>query len=336
MTTIHDVAREAGVSISTVSYALTGKRSVSAATRARVEAAAKKLKYQPNAGARMLGGTRSQIFALTAPMRKDTNAQAHMSFVLAVVNEARKFDYDVLLLTEEEAFGGLSRVASTRLADCILLLDVTDDDDRVELVRNLATPSVVIGVPSNTDGLVCVDLDFAAAGDLAVRKLAEYGHRRIGLIGQAEETYSRGATFSTRLRSGVMSASEELGISTEFAFGDTTNGALRTKLDAMFSAADRPTALMLNCDEFGHKTVEAFLQNKGYAIPQDVSLVSVGASFNMEDLELPLDSIPLVANDSCARAVALAIESLDTPLSPRVELTEPKYRRLGTVGPVPR
>ncbi|MFC5858686.1 LacI family DNA-binding transcriptional regulator [Agromyces flavus] len=54
MAKIHEVAEAAGVSISTVSYALSGKRSISPDTRRRIEEAARALDYRPNAGARML------------------------------------------------------------------------------------------------------------------------------------------------------------------------------------------------------------------------------------------------------------------------------------------
>src|SRR4051794_33783390 len=65
--TMLDVARRAGVSISTVSYALNGTRPVSAATRARIEAAMAELKYTPNLMARGLRGRRSKIIALVFP-----------------------------------------------------------------------------------------------------------------------------------------------------------------------------------------------------------------------------------------------------------------------------
>ncbi len=291
MATIHDVAHEAGVSISTVSYALTGKRSVSEATRKRVEEAALTLKYLPNAGARMMGGTRSHIFALTAPMRHDTNPAVHMSFVLSLVNEARKFDYDVLLMTEDEATRGLERVTKSRLVDGIILLDVAADDERVELVRDLPIPSITIGVPDNTDGLICVDLDFRAVGEIAVRTLAEYGHRSIALVGQAEETYGRGATFPLRLRNGFDEAAARRGINTHFVFGDSNGGRLRARLEDLFNKEHPPTALVLNCDEFGHKTVESYLAAKGLRVPDDVSLLSAGTSFDMDELDIPLDTI---------------------------------------------
>ncbi|MGZ8805274.1 MAG: LacI family DNA-binding transcriptional regulator, partial [Microbacterium sp.] len=67
MVKINEVAEAAGVSISTVSYALSGKRPISADTRRRIEDAVRELGYSPNAGARMLAGSRTQIFALTEP-----------------------------------------------------------------------------------------------------------------------------------------------------------------------------------------------------------------------------------------------------------------------------
>lgn len=125
MANIHDVARVAGVSISTVSYALSGKRSIAESTRRRIDDAVLKLDYRPNAGARMLKGTRTNILALSAPLHSGTYAPAHMTFVLSVATAARKYDYDVLLLTQDEATSGLRRVARSSLVDGIILLDVS-------------------------------------------------------------------------------------------------------------------------------------------------------------------------------------------------------------------
>ena len=95
----------------------------------------------------MLAGRRTNIFALTEPLRTDTHVPTHMAFVLATAVAARRHDYDILLLTEEQAVSGMSRVASSGLADAILVLDVAPDDERVALARSIATPTVFIGVP---------------------------------------------------------------------------------------------------------------------------------------------------------------------------------------------
>ena len=89
MANITEVAEAAGVSISTVSYALSGKRPVAADTRRRIEAAVRELGYSPNAGARMLAGSRTQIFALTEPLRAQvaTVAVAGTQVTLGLVDD---------------------------------------------------------------------------------------------------------------------------------------------------------------------------------------------------------------------------------------------------------
>ena len=71
MVTLAEVAQHAGVSASTVSYVLSGKRSISAGTRQRVEQSIQELGYHPNAGARALASSRSNIIALMVPLRTD-------------------------------------------------------------------------------------------------------------------------------------------------------------------------------------------------------------------------------------------------------------------------
>src|SRR5690625_1433792 len=155
--TIKDVAKAAGVSISTVSYALSGKRPIGEKTRRSIEAAIAELGYAPNAGARALAGRRTYILAVTEPLRPDTYVPAHMAFILATAQAARQFDYDILLLTQEEAVEGLERVTNSRIVAGIIVLDVLRDEGRADLVRQLRVPAAFIGLPEDTEGLSCVD-----------------------------------------------------------------------------------------------------------------------------------------------------------------------------------
>lgn len=102
MVKITDVARRAGVSPSTVSYVLSGKRSISAATQRRVEASIRELGYRPHAGARALASSRSNVLALVMPLRSGIHVPVQMQFAGAVATTARRHDHDVLLLTQEE------------------------------------------------------------------------------------------------------------------------------------------------------------------------------------------------------------------------------------------
>src|SRR5258705_11900793 len=96
--TITDVDRHAGVAASTVSYVLSGKRTISAGTRARVLASVRTLGFHPHAGARSLASNRANVIALALPLRQGMHLPVVMQFATAVVTAARAFDHDVLLL----------------------------------------------------------------------------------------------------------------------------------------------------------------------------------------------------------------------------------------------
>ncbi|WP_166996626.1 LacI family DNA-binding transcriptional regulator [Paramicrobacterium fandaimingii] len=332
MANIHDVAKAAGVSISTVSYALSGKRSIGEETRTRISAAVRDLGYRPNAGARMLASTKAHILALSAPLRSDTYAPAHMAFVLAVVQAARGHDYDVLLLTEDEATGGLDRVAASNLVDGVIVLDVAAKDERIDVLRSIQTPSVLIGVPDDTDGLVCVDLDFRASAKLAVDTLTAAGHTSIGLLGQPEEIYARGSNFPLRFRAGFDDAVAAAGVSSAFAMPGP-KGA-KGALDELFEALPEMTGLVLNCEEPIQERALDILREQGLSIPDDMAVISACSSFDTSRLSPALDVIPLVAADSCVRAVELAVAQLVGEIKPGVELIEPRYVDYGSVSPV--
>ena len=90
MVGINEVAKAAGVSISTVSYALSGKRPVTEETRRRVQETVERLGYTPNARARALAGKQTRILALTEPLHEYTHAPTHMTFVLAAASAAMR------------------------------------------------------------------------------------------------------------------------------------------------------------------------------------------------------------------------------------------------------
>lgn len=188
MVTLAEVAQHAGVSASTVSYVLSGKRSISTTTRERVEQSIRQLGYHPNAGARALASSKSNIIALMVPLRTDMYVPVMMEIAIAVATTARTHGYDVLLLTGEEGPDAVRRVTGSGLADAMILMDVELDDERLPLLRGTDQPSVLIGLPADTSGLTCVDLDFKATGALCVEHLAMLGHRDIAVIGEAPES----------------------------------------------------------------------------------------------------------------------------------------------------
>lgn len=338
MANITEVAEAAGVSISTVSYALSGKRPVSMDTRLRVQAAVRELGYSPNAGARMLAGRRTQIFALTEPLRSDSHAPTHMSFVLAASVAARRHDYDILLLTDEQASAGMSRVAASGLVDAILVLDVGAQDERVGLSRQIDTPTIFIGVPDDHEGLVCVDLDFEAAAALAVDTLVDADHLSLGLIGQPVVAYEK-SNFPPRVRRAFEASAQRRGAQARFfSSGDRASSAdvVRAAVDDLLDSG--VTGLVLHAADDVHLMVLARLAERGRRVPDDLSIISVGTSFDAAAL-LPvgIDVIPLIPEASCELAVELALQSLSPePPEVKLHLIAPTYLSHGSVARAPR
>ncbi|ANP71047.1 LacI family DNA-binding transcriptional regulator [Cryobacterium arcticum] len=333
MANITDVARVAGVSISTVSYALSGKRPIADATKTRIAQAVTELGYRPNAGARMLAGSRTNIFALTAPMHEDTHPPALMSFVLSVVTAARSYDYDVLLLTEGEATTGLRRVVSSSLVDGIIMLDVTVEDERIDVIRELGLPTTLIGIPHDTEGLTCVDLDFEGAARLAVSRLVALGHTSIGLMGHAEALYERGSNYAPRFRDAFLAAGSDAGIQTAFHTTVATRPGVEESLDGLRAQLPGMTALVLNCNENIHGILLEVLREREVAVPEALSIVSACSSFSTDHFLPPMDVIPLPSQESGRRAVELAIQQIAGFADPHVELIAPVYHRKSSTAP---
>src|SRR5450830_1512406 len=124
MVNIGDVARAAGVSRSTASYALSGKRTTTPAVQARAAVAVRELGYTTNAGARALATSQTKVIGLLAQFCEDEFAPAMLQYILGVSNTARELGYDVLLVTEESGAHALRRITDSRMVDGIVLLNV--------------------------------------------------------------------------------------------------------------------------------------------------------------------------------------------------------------------
>ncbi len=194
MVKITDVARHAGVSPSTVSYVLSGKRSISEETRRRVRESIRELGYRPHA-ARALASSRSNVLALMIPLRSGIAVPVVMQFAVSVVTAARRHDHDVLLLTQQEGEDGLRRVADSALVDALIVMDVQMKDPRLPLLRSLDRPSVLIGFPADADDLTCIDLDFHAR-----RRLRRAPRGARAPRDRADRVAARGVRAADRLR----------------------------------------------------------------------------------------------------------------------------------------
>ena len=139
MAGIKDVAARAGVSISTVSYVVSGKRKIGAATQARVRAAALELGYRPVVDATEPASARGMhVLAVSSPLRPYTDVSNHAAFFFALA-AAKRHGYDILLLTHEAGDQELRRAADRGMADGVFLLDVLLSDSRADMAGARST-----------------------------------------------------------------------------------------------------------------------------------------------------------------------------------------------------
>lgn len=321
MATMNDVARTAGVSLSTVSYVLSGKRTISEETRQAVLEAIRKLNYSPHSGARALASNRSNVLGLMAPLRADVNVSVVMQFVAAVVTTARTFNQDVLLLTQDDA-GGLERVTSQSMVDGLLMMDIEARDTRIPLLAKLRKPAVLIGLPDDPHGLSCVDFDFAGASRTAVRHLSELNHTRIGFFGSPPASLERHATYADRARKGFTEACEAAGVGSILRACEATVPALTEALDAVLEGDDPVTALVVHNEALLPLLSEALL-SRGLRIPEDLSVVAIAP----EDVALaaakPWTAVSIPAHDIGRAAVEMVMDRLNSDKPVEVRLIVP-------------
>lgn len=234
--TSQDVARLAGVSQSTVSYALTGARPISEETRRRIEAAIEELGYHPNSGARTLRSRRSGVIGLMVPASAPRPV-GPMPFLVAISQEARRFDLDVLVVTADEGAAGVRRVAGTGLCDGLILMEVSRQDDRLDAVAASGLACVSLGKPDAVPGASVVDLDFELLGTMVVEGALAAGCARLLLFGHLDAK-SRRNEVSRFLRGLRAAAPDELEV--VIAPGSPEEVVA---LDASFDGAGGRTAL---------------------------------------------------------------------------------------------
>ena len=311
-----DVARESGVSQSTVSYVMTGKRSISAETRRRVEEVMVRLDYHPNSRARALAGQRSQVIGVVVPFRPQLDTAVILQFVGAIATAARAIDHDVLLVTDEEGPAGLRRLQGSAICDAILLMDVATEDPRLPLSRTMRMPVVLIGVPEDPEGLVCVDLDFERAGQVAMDELIALRHRQIALITPFVSDPQVSANFTRRFRRGVVDVAEANGAEVLVVPSGPDYQSAAGAVREIYAQQPGTTAVLIH-NSFVVEPVLAALERDGYRPGRDVAVIAVCTDDVAERQPVKLTSIALEPDRVSGLAVDLALRLLEGhPLPP--------------------
>lgn len=330
--TIGDVARAAGVSRSTVSYALSGKRVISAETRERIEAAIVELGFTPNAGARALATAHTSVLGLYLQFQEDEFAPAMLQYVLPVSTTARAHGYDLLMVTDADLVGAIRRTTSSHMVDGVVLLDVTYDDARLGPLREARQPAVLIGYARDSAGFDSFDLDFGEAARMIVDHLAERGHRELILITPPEHVADRGGSYVWRFRDAAFERAARYGLRLTAVAGDSRHPGIEQALDTALSDHPGATALIVHNDA-NIAALPRYLDERSIRVPHDLSVVGVFSQEFGQSFSLPytaVESLPDRLGELAVTQLVRRITDQEAAGAPMVRLIEPGFTDRGS------
>ena len=333
---IGEIARRAGVSRSTVSYALSGKRTVSEPTRRRIQEVIDELNFRPNASARALKEGRTRTLGLVIPPAQRRLTDMQLGFVASVVEAAAGADLDVLLSPS----GGdhdrsFERVISGRRVDGVILMEIRLEDARVARLRQAGLPFVTIGRTAHPDGTCWVDVDYESLIGRCVHHLADLGHRNVALINRSAELVAAGYGPSHRALRGFAAAVAARGLAgSDFCCADEA-AAGEACVEEILASQPKVTAVA-TINEAALPGVQRGLAAARRAVPKDFSIAGVAARHWAEDFRPPLTAADVPALEMGALAVELLLERIAAPEVPtRHVLLAPPISLRASTGPVP-
>ncbi len=274
MTTIKHVAKRAGVSVSTVSHALSGKRPVSDETRARIFQAIAELGYQPSVYAQSLVTGRSHAIGILFPLEKPgngtlNNIQLEMIMEANAVAQANGYSLHLFTLAEDEA----DLKAICRTCDGLLVSMVRLHDDRVDYLLREHYPFVMLGRPAQADNVAWVDTDFE---DMVMRQMAhlvELGHREIVFLDRPQRLFEAELGYSVRARQGYLRACTLFGLTPIVYTCEISVEDGRVTMHQIMDAHPSLTALAAFNDVAAVGAYYA-LPERGLKVPGDFSIIT--------------------------------------------------------------
>ncbi|TDF42059.1 LacI family transcriptional regulator [Alteromonadaceae bacterium M269] len=267
MTNIRTVAKIAGVSVATVSRALSTPDVVSDKTRDKVQVAIKEAGYKPNMMARNFRAKKSYALLVLVP----DIANPFFSRVISGIEEAaQKRGYSVLLgntrgcLDREREY---TKMVDSLQADGIIQLSARYPLDKVVPVQEL--PIVNICECFNLPQIPQIELDNHGAAKALVKHLIELGHQRISVIKGPDDsplTASRLSGYCAALEEANIGFDEKLVVD-----GDFTMASGHSAVEKLLARRERPTALFCFNDEMAIGAIKS-IKSLGFNVPEDISV----------------------------------------------------------------
>lgn len=271
--TLEDIARQAGVSRSTVSRVVNEHPNVRSDVRKRVLKVIQTTGYHPNAAARTLVSQRSWMIGLVIPRSVSSffTDPYFPHFTQGITQACNQNDYTLALFvigSKEDEEKTFPRVARNGLLDGIIIQSGVMGDELVDRLVASNMPLVIAGRPHHQNGISYVDVDNVDAAYNATNHLIKLGYKRIATItGPAKrcETIDRRDGYLNALKKNGIPVDENLIIESDFT-GAGGYSAMQRLLPL------RPDAVFATSDDMAIGAIRA-TQNAGLSVPEDIAFV---------------------------------------------------------------
>ncbi|MGP4082941.1 catabolite control protein A [Pseudalkalibacillus sp. R45] len=269
--TIYDVAREAGVSMATVSRVVNGNPNVKPATRKKVLDAIERLGYRPNAVARGLASKKTTTVGVIIP---DISSIFFAELARGIEDIATMYNYNIILCNSDQNKEKEIHLLNTLLGkqvDGIVFMGGTITDEHVEEFKRSPVPIVLAATVSSDGEIPTVNINYQEAVYDAIKLLIERGNEKVAMVsGPLEDPINGQYKFS-----GYRRALEEAGLEINDDYvhvGDYTYDSGLEAVDKFINLDDKPNAVFVGTDEMALGVIHG-AQDNGLNIPKDLEVI---------------------------------------------------------------
>jgi len=304
--TIVDVAREAGVSIKTVSRVLNHEPGVHESTRDQVLKVVEALRYRPKQSARSLAGGRSFLIGL---LYYDPSAIFVGSLQQGATLRCRELGYHLVVESLHNDAPDLRQqidrmVLALRPDGMILTPPLCDNPEVLAALRDSGTPCVLMSPESDLRGVPTVRMDDVHAAEEITNLLISLGHRRIAVIkGPPDQSASaaRYQGFVNALSAHELPLDPELVQPGDFTFASGRDAAYK-----LLSGRQRPTAVFASNDDMALGVLAA-AQRLGLSVPGELSVAGFDDSPTAALVWPPLTTVRQPVAEMARAAVEMLV-----------------------------
>jgi len=305
--TIYDIAREAGVSIATVSQVINGKGKISEKRRAEIMEIMERLHYQPSAIAAALTGKQTYTLGLLVP---DISNPYFAELARAVEDRSRQLGYSVVICSTDNKDERVERylnLLQQKRVDGMMIGTGIDNAEILSPLLQQSIPVALIARHMPSLSVHTVTIDDILGGALAADHLLELGHTRVAVLSEP----SKVSSSQERVR-GFRETLIKAGLTLEpNQIRESAADLSSAKKEALLllGEKDHPTGLFC-CNDIQAIGALQAAKELGLRVPEDVSIIGFDNTILASVTSPPLTTVAQPIEELGHRAVDLLIEEL--------------------------